>query len=86
MIRGGYLAAEGTSPAQMQAYQKQLMEISKPSARGRSGYCRNGIAEQPAHDIDGSLHRPTEARSAKRSDRRNHAADRLPKFDSRFRA
>ena len=31
MIRGVYLAAEGTSPAQMQAYQKQLMEISKPS-------------------------------------------------------
>ena len=29
MIRGVYLAAEGTSPAQMQAYQKQLMEISK---------------------------------------------------------
>jgi hydrophobic/amphiphilic exporter-1 (mainly G- bacteria), HAE1 family len=29
MIRGVYLTAEGTSPAQMQAYQKQLMEISK---------------------------------------------------------
>ncbi|HEU4679228.1 MAG TPA: efflux RND transporter permease subunit, partial [Terrimicrobiaceae bacterium] len=29
MIRGVYLAAEGTSPAQMQAYQKQLMEITK---------------------------------------------------------
>ncbi|HEY5741853.1 MAG TPA: efflux RND transporter permease subunit [Terrimicrobiaceae bacterium] len=29
MIRGVYLAAEGTSPAQMQAYQKKLMEISK---------------------------------------------------------
>ena len=29
MIPGVYLAAEGTSPAQMQAYQKELMEISK---------------------------------------------------------
>jgi HAE1 family hydrophobic/amphiphilic exporter-1 len=29
MIRGVYLAAEGTSPAQMQAYQKRLTEIAK---------------------------------------------------------
>jgi HAE1 family hydrophobic/amphiphilic exporter-1 len=29
MIRGVYLAAEGTSPAQMQAYQNQLTEISR---------------------------------------------------------
>ena len=29
MIRGVYLAAEGTSPAQMQAYQKQLMSIAE---------------------------------------------------------
>jgi hydrophobic/amphiphilic exporter-1 (mainly G- bacteria), HAE1 family len=29
MIRGVYLTAEGTSPAQMQAYQKQLVEISR---------------------------------------------------------
>jgi HAE1 family hydrophobic/amphiphilic exporter-1 len=32
MIRGVYLAAEGTSPAQMQAYQKRLMEIGKAEA------------------------------------------------------
>ncbi|MGB7791572.1 MAG: efflux RND transporter permease subunit, partial [Terrimicrobiaceae bacterium] len=29
MIRGVYLAAEGTSPAQMQAYQRRLTEIAK---------------------------------------------------------
>ncbi len=29
MIRGVYLAAEGTSPAQMQAYQKELMRLSE---------------------------------------------------------
>jgi HAE1 family hydrophobic/amphiphilic exporter-1 len=29
MIRGVFMAAEGTSPAQMQAYQKRLMELTK---------------------------------------------------------
>ena len=29
MIRGVYLTPEGTSPAQMQAFQKKLMEITK---------------------------------------------------------